>query len=128
VRINLFLTIFDNLVTSDDLVLNIRYNVGSQKLQNTHAQYRLMSDGLDRSRPDADIERKWFDSLIGVDTNNRPVPDPNIPIAKRYGIQNRPRQGMFVNRIEALKQTIERANLVLAENLVVDQYDIDRLF
>jgi len=119
---------FDNLVTSDDLVLNIRYNVGSQKLQNTHAQYRLMSDGLDRSRPDADIERKWFDSLIGVDTNNRPVPDPNIPIAKRYGIQNRPRQGMFVNRIEALKQTIERANLVLAENLVVDQYDIDRLF
>lgn len=119
---------FDNLVTSDDLVLNIRYSVGPQKEQNTHAQYMLLSDGLDRSRPDSDIERKWFDSLIGFDTNNRPVPDPVIPVAKRYGVQNRPRQGMFVNRIEALKQAIERVNLVLSENLVVDQYDIDRLF
>jgi hypothetical protein len=119
---------FDNLITSDDLVLNIRYSIGPQKEQNTHAQYRLMSDGLDRSRPDADIERKWFDSLIGFDTNNRPVPDPNIPMAKRYGIQNRPRQGMFINRIEALKQAVERINLVLAQNLIVDQYDIDRLF
>jgi hypothetical protein len=119
---------FENLVTSDDLVLNIRYSTGPQKEQNTHAQYLLMSDGLDRSRPDPDVERKWFDSLIGVDTNNRPVPDPNIPAAKRYGIQNRPRQGMFVNRIEALKQAIERVNLVISQNLIVDQYDIDRLF
>ena len=118
---------FDNLVTSDDLVLNIRYSTGPNKDQNTHAQYLLMSDGAERSRPDADIERKWFDSLVGFDTNNRPVPDTNIPIAKRYGIQNRPRQAMFVNRIEALKQVIERVNFVLKQQLVVDQYDIDRL-
>jgi len=119
---------FDSLVTSDDLVLNIRYSTGPNKEQNTHAQYMLMSDGAENSRPDADIERKWFDSLIGFDDNNRTVPDTNIPVAKRYGIQNRPRQGMFVNRIEALKQTIERVNLVLEQQLVVDQYNIDRLF
>ena len=118
---------FDSLVTSDDLVLNIRYATGSNKEQNTHSQYMLMSDGLDTSTPDADIERKWWDSLIGFDTNSRPVPDTNVPVAKRYGIQNRPRQGMFVNRIEALKQTIERVNLVLAQNLVVDQYNLERL-
>ena len=119
---------FDKLITSDDIVLNIRYSTAEgNKKQNTHAQYKIMSDGLSTSVPDLDIERKWWDSLIGFDTNNRRVPDTNIPIAKRYGIQNSPRQGMFVNRIEALKQFIERANIVLKENLIIDQYNLDRL-
>ena len=118
---------FDNLVTSDDLVLNIRYTTGPNTEQNTHSQYMLMSDGLETSKPDPDIERKWWDSLIGFDTRGRPVPDTNIPVAKRVGIQNRPRQGMFVNRIEALKQAIERINLTLENNLIVDQYNLERL-
>ena len=119
---------FENIVTSDDVVLNIRYDTRETKIQNTHLQYLLMSDGSGVSKPTADIERKWFDSLIGFDENNRPVPNPAIPIAKRTGIQNRPRQGMFVNRTEALKQFIERVNLVLSKNLVVDQYQTSRLF
>ena len=118
---------FDNLITSDDLVLNIRYAVNDNLNQNVHSQYLLMSDGYDISMPDPDIERKWWDSLIGFDTNNRLVPDTNIPIAKRYGIQNRPRQGMFVNRIEALKQFVERVNLVAKSTLLTDQYNINRL-
>jgi len=119
---------FENIVTSDDVVLNIRYDTRETKIQNTHLQYLLMSDGSGVSKPTADIERKWFDSLIGFDENNRPVPNTAIPIAKRTGIQNRPRQGMFVNRTEALKQFIERVNLVLSKNLVVDQYQTSRLF
>lgn len=117
----------DNLITSNDIVLNIRYSTGIKTSQNRHLQYMLMSDGLDTSKPTADVERKWFDSLIGVDTNNRVVPDTAIPLAKRYGIQNRPRQGMFVNRLEALKQYVDRVNVVLLENLIVDQRDISRL-
>ena len=118
---------FDTFVDNDDLVLNIKYSTRPKKTQNVHSQYKLMSDGLDTSKPDPDIERKWFDSLIGFDSNNRIVPDPTISVKNRYGVQNRPRQSMFANRFEALKQTIERINLKLAENLVVDEYDISKL-
>ena len=118
---------FDTFLDNDDLVLNIKYSTAAKKTQNVHSQYKLISDGLNTSKPDPDIERKWFDSLIGFDTNNRIVPDPTISVKNRYGVQNRPRQSMFVNRFEALKQTIERINLKLAENLVVDQFNISSL-
>ena len=118
---------FDQFIDNDDLVLNIKYSTGPKKTQNVHSQYKLISDGLKTSIPDPDIERKWFDSLIGFDDNNRIVPDPTITVKNRYGVQNRPRQSMFVNRFEALKQTIERVNIKLAENLIVDEYDITNL-
>ena len=118
---------FDTFVDNNDLVLNIKYSTGPKKTQNLHSQYKLLSDGLSTSKPDPDIERKWFDSLIGFDDNNRIVPDPAITVKNRYGVQNRPRQSMFVNRIEALKQTIERINLKLQETLIVDEYDISNL-
>ena len=118
---------FDTFLDNNDLVLNIKYSTGPKKTQNVHSQYKLLSDGFATSKPDADIERKWFDSLIGFDDNNRIVPDSTITVKNRYGVQNRPRQSMFVNRFEALKQTIERVNLKLAENLIVDEYDISPL-
>ena len=118
---------FDNLITSDDLVLNIKYATGSSKAQNLHSQYQLISDGLSTSVPHPDIERKWFDSLIGFDSSNRPVPDNSVPVRSRYGVQNRPRQSMFVNRFEALKQVIERTNIILEKTLLVDEYNISAL-
>jgi hypothetical protein len=118
---------FDNFIGNNDIVLNIKYSTGPKKVQNVHSQYKLISDGLNTSKPDADIERKWFDSLIGFDDNNRIVPDPTVTVKNRYGVQNRPRQSMFVNRFEALKQTIERINLTLKNNLIVDEYDISAL-
>ena len=118
---------FDTFVDNDDLVLNIKYSTGPKKTQNLHSQYKLISDGLSTSKPDPDIERKWFDSLIGFDDNNRTVPDPTITLKTRYGVQNRPRQSMFVNRFEALKQTIERINLKLTEHLIVDEYNLTAL-
>jgi hypothetical protein len=117
----------DKLITSDDLVLNIKYATSTTKEQNLHSQYQLMSDGLATSVPHPDIERKWFDSLIGFDTNNRAVPDNNAPVRSRYGIQNRPRQSMFVNRFEALKQLVERTNIILEKTLLVDEYNISAL-
>ena len=118
---------FDSFVDNDDLVLNIKYATSTKEIQNVHSQYKLISDGLDTSKPDPDIERKWFDSLIGFDSNNRIVPDPTITVKNRYGVQNRPRQSMFINRFEALKQTIERININLTTHLIVDEYDISKL-
>ena len=34
---------------------------------------------------------------------------------------------MFVNKTEALKQVIERINLVLAKKFIVDEFDISKL-
>lgn len=118
----------NNLIYNDDIVLNIRYtNSNSTKEQNLHSQYQILSDGVESSVPHPDIERKWFDSLIGVDEQDRPVPATNLTVKQKYGIQNRPRQSMFVNRTEALKQVIERINLVLDRNIIVDEFDISDL-
>ena len=117
----------DSLIYNDDIVLNVRYSTGPKPSQNVHNVYHIMSDGLSSSTVHPDIERKWFDSLIGYDEQLRQVPNPKLTVKQKYGVQNRPRQGMFVNRTEALKQLIERINLVLKQNIVVDEYDISPL-
>ena len=95
--------------------------------QPTHIQYQLVSDGLETSVPNREIEQKWFDSLVGFDSNDRPVPDINLPVKSRYGALNEPRQSWFVNRTEARKQFVERVNNTLSKNLVVDEFDLSKL-
>ena len=95
--------------------------------QPTHIQYQLVSDGLETSMPNREIEQKWFDSLVGFDSNDRPVPDINLPVKSRYGALNEPRQSWFVNRTEARKQFVERVNNTLSKNLVVDEFDLSKL-
>jgi len=117
----------NDLIQGDDVVLQIRYKEDETQNINQHKEYQILSEGLESSVLHPTIERKWYDSLIGFDLNNRPVPDINVPSNKRYGIQNVPRQSMFQNRFEALKQTIERANIVLGEQLLIDTYDLSEL-
>ena len=117
-----------SLVSGPDNAINFRYWKIDNKDINAHNQYQIISEGLDTSTPNAELERKWYDSLIGVDKNDRPVPDPILSEKQRYGILDRPRQGMFKNRVEALKQTVERANDVLKKNLIVDEYNLTNFF
>jgi hypothetical protein len=117
----------ESLLTNDDVVLVIQYNNNVSQTQNRHIEYQIISDGLETSLPHADIEQKWFDSLIGFDRQERPVPDTALSPKQKYGLQNEPRQSMFVNQQEALKQFVERTNIVLKENIVVDEFDISAL-
>jgi len=117
----------DTLIEGDDVAVSIQYYTGEDQDQNIHNQYQIITDGLGTSKPNRDIERKWFDSLIGYDTRNRTVPDPTLGAKKKYGILNNPRQSMFVNAIEARKQLVERANSILAQNLIVETKDITGL-
>ena len=114
----------ETLVSGPENAINFRYWTIENKEINTHNQYQLITEGLDTSKPNRDLERKWYDSLIGVDTNERPVPDTVLSPKQAYGILDRPRQSMFKNKTEALKQTIERANRVLLQNLIVDEYNL----
>ena len=117
----------DSLIKGQDTILNIQYWTFSNKYDNIHNQYQILAEGLDTSKPNAEIEQKWFDSLVGYDKQVRPVPDPNLAANERYGMLNKPRQSWFINKVEAVKQLIERTNKVLKTNLVTDEKDISRL-
>ena len=110
----------ESLLKDTDVALSTQYwKIENQNI-NIHNQYQLFTAGLDTSKPNYDIERKWFDSLIGYDTAGRTVPDPNLSVKERYGILNNPRQSWFVNKNEAFKQVIDRVNGVLLKNLIID--------
>ena len=109
-----------------DVVLAIEYWTTDKKDQNVHSQWKLISNDSIVNLP-SPIEQKWFDSLCGIDQGGRQVPDPSLPIKLRYGIENRPRQSMFINRIEALKQFIERVNSILISYQTVSLRNISSL-
>ena len=93
---------------------------------NSHSQWKIISDHPNTVIP-RELETKWIDSLIGKDQDERLVPNQKLPIKKQFGIANRPRQSLFVNRTEALKQYIEAVNLTLSTKLIVDDYDLSDL-
>jgi len=115
-----------NLVSGDSSAINFRYWTIDNPT-NIHNEYQLISDGLATSKPKKELENKWFDSLIGWDPNFRLVPDDTLSVKEKYGILNTPRQTMFVNRLEAVKQFIERVNTTLAKYIIVDEFDLSKL-
>lgn len=118
----------ESLIYNNDIVLNVKWLTIDKPNQALHSVYQILTDGVATSLLNSDIERKWYDSLIGYDEQNRKVPNPDLTVKQKYGVQNRPRQSMFVNRIEALKQVIERVNIVLKKTIVIDEFDISSLF
>ena len=113
-------------LNSSNVVLNVQYWLSDVKSSNFHSQWKLLSTSANTIIPTA-IETKWIHSLVGKDDNDRVVPDINLPAKLRYGIEFRPRQSMFVNRVEAIKQVIERVNTTLSSKLIVDDYDLTDL-
>jgi len=115
------------LVKGDDTIVHFSFYKDEQLTTNVHNEYQLITESLETSKINSEIENKWFDSLIGYDLNNNPVPDNTLSVKQKYGILNFPRQSMFVNRLEAVKQFVERTNSVLIENQIVDNYDLSGL-
>ena len=115
-----------HLLTGNDVVLGIEYWVVDNTTQNTHAQWKLIDNNPNTNLPVV-IETKWFDSLCGKDQADRPVPDLGLPAKLRFGIESRPRQSMFVNSYEALKEFIERTNRILISEQIVEQKTISAL-
>lgn len=116
-----------NFIHSRDTILAIEYWTVDNIMTNYHTEWKLISE-YDNTILPPNVEQKWIDSLVGYDFMDRQVPNYSQPAKLRYGIENKPRQSMFVNRLEALKQIIERTNKVLSTNLIVDDYDISDLF
>lgn len=116
----------ERYLESTNVVLSVEYWTNSNRENNLHRQWKLLSTNRNTVIP-SEIESKWIHSLVGKDENDRVIPDPNLPLKKKYGIEFRPRQSMFVNRIEAVKQYIERVNSVLKNKLIANDYDLTDL-
>ena len=114
----------NNLLKNKDVAINFRYWTIDNQDNNIHTEYQIITDGLETSRPKSTIEDKWIDSLVGQDKYHRQVPDPTLSVKQKYGNLNRPRQGWFVNRTEALKEVVERVNRVLSEQLAIDNFNL----
>jgi hypothetical protein len=103
-----------DLLEAADTVIHIEFDRELTN-DNVHVEYELIAQG----KPDAflsnSLYKKLQDSFCGVDTFGNQVPDLNLSPAERYGIQFRPRQSMFVNRFEALRNYLTRANNVLQQ-------------
>jgi hypothetical protein len=118
----------NNLLLGKKLNLNVRTWAIENREANIHSHYQIISETGDLKDINPYIELKWFDSLIGFDKFGNTVPDSRLPEKLKYGILNKPRQSMFVNQVEALKQFIERINSVLAKNLIADDFQYPDLY
>jgi len=124
---SLFLNDVKTTVKGTNSVLSVQYwTIDNPKTANIHRQYAIINDNPNTILP-SKIEQKWFDSLCGKDQNDNDVPDISLPLKLQYGVEFKPRQSMFVNRIEALKQLIEQVNRYLITYEVVNQRDISPL-
>jgi len=95
---------------------------------NKHTEWMLLQDGNPTSQPPKNLLEKMIDSLVGQDTVGNIVPDPELSVRERYGVQVRPKQSMFKNREEALRTFAEYTNSILRENNIVGTVNISKLF
>jgi len=101
-------------IEASDTVLHIEFD---QQLttDNVHVEYELIAQGRADGFLSNNLYRKLQDSFCGVDSFGNQVPDQNLSPAERYGVQFRPRQSMFIDRFEALRNYLSRANAVLKQ-------------
>ena len=92
-----------------------------------HSEYELVQKGNPNNLIPAKIVNKLVDSLAGIDSASRTVPDPTLSVADRYGISVRPRQSMFIDRLRAVNEMVSFVNNIFATNPIVEQFDLSGL-
>jgi hypothetical protein len=106
--------------------LNITTDIISNKIPR-HTEWLLLQEGSPTSVPNTLLEKKFIDSLLGHDSLGNLVPDPTLSPRARYGIGIRPRQTLFKNRSEAIRNLVEFANEVLIKNQITGNYSFANL-
>ncbi len=114
---------FDSILSEDTALLNIQYRNNFKKLNSIHNEYQLLTEGVADSLPSEKLENKWIDSLVGSDRQGNRVPDTKLPAKQKYGIEYRPRQSMFVDRIPILRTVVENINTIFKKEAFADTID-----
>lgn len=112
-------------IRDTNTVLHIGFSTGNNR-DVAHNEYSLIRSNypddflpglpnVNTNQTPGKLYKKMIDSLCGVDQFGSVVPDIALPSTVRYGISTRPRQSMFINRYNALKNYFTYANNVLAQ-------------
>jgi len=96
-----------NIIT-DDTNLVIEYK-DTLKPQLVHSEWTMFDDGTDLGVA-IEFINKLNDSLTGQDASGRIIPDPNLPIGQKYGMDTAPRQSLFNNQYFARQLYVEKIN------------------
>lgn len=104
----------ETLIEAQDTVIHVEFDRELTNA-NVHVEYELIAQDRANGFLSDNLYRKLQDSFCGVDTAGNRVPDTTLSPAERYGVQFRPRQSMFVDRFEALKNYIDRTNKILLQ-------------
>ena len=115
-----------NLLSDKNIVLSIDYDrKANDKL--LHNEWQLIQEDNPKGILPQDIYNKMKDSLVGADDRGNIVPDISLSLGDRYGIDIRPRQTMFVNRYNALKEFVNYVNAVVKSYNTVKSIKFDNL-
>jgi len=121
------LTNIKTSLSDTDVSLNVQYKKVKTNIPNHNSW--LLLDEQQRDKIDNPLLiKKLYDSLVGFDDAGNTVPDSQLPVQKKYGLQIRPRQSMFVNRLGALETLFTYTNNLLAKSRIVDEKDLSGLF
>ena len=125
---NKFLTYnFKTIMQSDTALLNLQISNSLESYRPIHNEYQLLTEGVADNLPSLKLENKWIDSLIGSDIAGNRIPDIDLPAKQKYGIQYRPRQSMFVDRLLALQIVIEYINDILLNETFAETIEYNNL-
>jgi len=105
----------DHVKVDSGSVLHVEYNKTFVD-NNIFIEYDLLGEGKAADFLSAGLYRKLIDSFAGLDTLGNKVPDPNLSVVDSYGVDFRPRQSLFVDRVAALKNYITETNAVLQQH------------
>ena len=99
-------------ILNEDSVLHIEFDKIKTD-NNVHVEFELIREDDPAQFLSDNLYRKFLDSFCGTDTAGNKVPDSNLSITDRRGVEFRPRQTMFVDRFNALKNYVTATNRIL---------------
>ena len=112
-----------NYLSADNTIMHLDHQLAINS-DIIHSEYQLIQKGNPADPIPTKIVNKLVDSLSGIDQNGSTVPDPTLSPADRYGVEIRPRQSMFENRLQAVSEMVAYVNSVLIVNPIVEQFSL----
>jgi len=113
-----------NYLSADNTIMHLDHQL-KINTDIIHSEYQLVQKDNPADPVPTKIVNKLIDSLSGIDQNGSTVPDPTLSPADRYGIEIRPRQSMFVDRLQAVSEMVSYVNNILLANPIVEQFSLE---
>lgn len=115
-----------SLLVGQNISLNMIYDEINNQIP-LHTEWQLLREGDSSSVIPYKIEKKIIDSLVGIDDFGNTIPELGLTYRNRYGLSIRPRQTVFKDRFEAVRNIISFVNSVLLENRIYGIVDFENL-